>query len=459
MNDQLTRQTRQLTTVLLAQGIVAVANAQSTNAPGNTASGTNAPPKLPEVVVTGQAGSYKNDELELPKVSQPLRDTPQSVTVIPREVMDDQNATTLRDALRNVSGISIAAGEGTLQGDNLTIRGFTAQDDIFLDGLRDIGSYYRDPFNYQSVAVLEGPESVMFGRGSTGGVVNQQSKTPVLNPFVAGTLTLGTDVTRRGTVDVNEPVPELGQGAAVRLNIMGNESDVADRDVTENRRFGFAPSLTLGLGTPTKLTFSYFHQSEDDIPDYGIPWVKFAGQTSEPADVAHHNYYGFDDDHFNSDVDIGTITLEHDFGDSAALQNQLRYGNYDRNYRITEPQVTNTVAAPLSALSVNRNELGGIGTQTSLWDQLDLTTKFSTGFIDHTLVTGAEGGRETADLTRFTYSGVPGTSLVSPNEDQDFAGTVSVRSKVATTADSFGLYALDTLKIGEHWQFKWRPAL
>jgi outer membrane receptor for monomeric catechols len=205
MNDQPSRQTRpirQLATLLLSQGVAAVAQSQSTNTPAASGVATNTASQLPEVVVTGQAGSYKSDAVELPKITQPLRDTPQSITVIPRELMDDQNATTLRDALRNVSGISIAAGEGTLQGDNLTIRGFSAQDDIFLDGMRDIGSYYRDPFNYQSVDVLEGPESVMFGRGSTGGVVNQESKTPVLAPFVAGTLSLGTDVTRRGTVDV-----------------------------------------------------------------------------------------------------------------------------------------------------------------------------------------------------------------------------------------------------------------
>jgi catecholate siderophore receptor len=168
--------------------------------------------------------------------------------------------------------------------------------------------------------------------------------------------------------------------------------------------------------------------------------------------VAHHNYYGFDDDHFNSDVDIGTVTLQHDFGDAFELQNQFRYGNYERNYRITEPQVTNTVPASLDDLSVNRNELGGNGTQTSVWDQVDLTSKFSTGFIDHTLVTGVEGGQETADLTRFTYSGVPRTSLIAPNESQDFAGATSIRSQVATTADSFGLYGLDTMKMGDHWE-------
>ena len=115
-----------------------------------------------------------------PKYSAPALDTPQTISTVPGQVMQEQAATTLRDVLRNVAGISLAAGEGSAQGDNLTIRGFTARNDLFIDGMRDFGSYYRDPFNMQEVEVLEGPSSVTFGRGSTGGVVNQASKTPGL---------------------------------------------------------------------------------------------------------------------------------------------------------------------------------------------------------------------------------------------------------------------------------------
>ena len=119
--------------------------------------------------------------------------------------MQDQGTTTLRDALRNVAGISLAAGEGGAQGDNLTIRGFTARNDIFLDGMRDFGSYYRDSFNYDDVDVLQGPTSVTFGRGSTGGVVNQESKVPQQRAFINGSLQFGSDGTKRITADVNEP--------------------------------------------------------------------------------------------------------------------------------------------------------------------------------------------------------------------------------------------------------------
>ena len=207
-----------------------------------------------------------------PKFTEPLRNTPQSIDVVPSEVIADQGATTLRDAVRNVAGISLAAGEGGAQGDNLTIRGFTARNDIFIDGMRDFGSYYRDPFNQEQVQVLKGPSSVAFGRGTTGGVLNQSTKTPGRDAFVNGGVNLGTADTKRVTLDVNEPVAALGDGAAFRLNVMATDAGVAGRDVAKNQRYGIAPSLALGLGTPTRATFTFFHQAEDDIPDYGIPW-------------------------------------------------------------------------------------------------------------------------------------------------------------------------------------------
>ena len=182
--------------------------------------------------------------------------------------------TTLRDALRNVAGISLAAGEGGAQGDNLTIRGFTARNDLFIDGMRDFGSYYRDPFNTQEVEVLQGPvvghlrPRIDRRRGQSG-----HARLRDCRGFISGDVDFGTDLTRRVALDVDHPLPISAKGAAFRLNVMGDEGNVAGRDVAENRRFGIAPSLALGLGTPTRWTFSYFHQNADDNPDYGIPWL------------------------------------------------------------------------------------------------------------------------------------------------------------------------------------------
>lgn len=139
--------------------------------------------RLPTLPVAGEARGGDGYRATLPgldKLTGPLLETPQSIIALPRQLLDDEGVTTMREALRNVPGVSLAAGEGGQQGDNLSIRGFNAQNDFYLDGMRDFGSYYRDPFNLQSIEVLEGPASVLFGRGSSGGAVNQVSKQPQL---------------------------------------------------------------------------------------------------------------------------------------------------------------------------------------------------------------------------------------------------------------------------------------
>jgi catecholate siderophore receptor len=385
----------------------------------------------------------------MPRYSEGLTAT-QSITTVSAAVMEEQNVTTLRDAVRNVAGISLAAGEGGAQGDNLTIRGFTARNDLFIDGMRDFGSYYRDPFNTDEVEVLQGPSSVTFGRGSTGGVLNQASKMPSLNRFISGGIDFGTDLTRRVTADINTPTRALGSGAAFRLNIMGNEGHVAGRDIAENRRFGIAPSLSLGLDKATRWTFSYFNQNADDIPDYGIPWL-FNG----PAPVARNNYYGFRKANFlRTYADIGTIKTEHDFNNHLTLRNQVRYANYGRAAQITEAQILGTVApaTPLASVVVNRNEISVNSRETMLDDQLDLSARFNTGTIRHELSTGVEVSRETSDPTRLSYKNVPTTSLLNPSPDQPFTGyTVSVSSAVDTTANSASGYLLDSATIGSKW--------
>lgn len=393
----------------------------------------------------------------MPKFSEAPLDTPKTITAVSQEVMQQQGTVTLRDALRNVAGISLAAGEGGAQGDNLTIRGFTARNDLYIDGMRDFGSYYRDPFNTQEIEVLQGPSSVAFGRGSTGGVVNQATKTPGLLRLISGDADFGTDLTRRGTLDINLPIPKFGDGAAFRLNVMGDEGNVAGRDVAENRRFGVAPSLALGLGTPTRWTFSYFHQNADDIPDYGIPWL-FNG----PAPVRRNNYYGFKNDNYlRTYDDIGTVKVEHDVNDRVQLRNQVRYANYVRDALITEPQVPSSVTldTPLDAINITRHEIGVNSVESYLDEQADMTARFETGFIRHNVVTGVEVGRETSNPTRPAWADVPTTSLLNPDFHQSLSGTPTINSSVHTTSITAGAYLLDTMNLGRHWDlaggFRW----
>lgn len=419
------------------------------------------------------------DSVAIDKFSQPLLDTPQSVAVVPNFVLQDEGVSTLRDTLRNVPGISLAAGEAGAQGDNLTIRGFTARNDIFLDGIRDFGSYYRDSFNYEQVEVLEGPAGIQFGRGSTGGVINQESKVPEASQFVRVQTQFGTDLNRRLTIDANSPLsPELG-GTAFRANLMGQESGVAGRDIAEIRRFGAAPSVTIGMNTPTRATLSYEHLTENDTPDYGLPW-----QFSHLSGANRHSYFGFQDaNYLKTSDDILTLKVSHDFRPGVNLHTIARAANYPRNAQITEPQICSnptasvpvgTIVSALPTLAydtalacpwdantpasqidiVNRNQIQVDSKETDLWDQTELALNFKIHGIRNDMVTGLEGGQETSNPIRFSYTNtatktntVPYTTLLDPNEDQPFAGTGYISSKVHTKAKSAGIYFIDVIKL------------
>ncbi|HEY0183051.1 MAG TPA: TonB-dependent siderophore receptor [Rhodopila sp.] len=407
------------------------------------------PVQLPPVAVQGAEGGYQTQVPALGKLTQPLLDTPQSVNVLPKKLLQDQGDVAVRDALRNVPGISLGAGEAGAQGDNLTLRGFSARNDFYLDGMRDFGSYTRDPFDLESIEVLKGPASVLFGRGSTGGVINQVTKHAVLPPITSGTLTFGTDGTKRFTSDIGRPIDGL-EGSAVRLNLMGNLNGTAGRDDAEYRRFGVAPSVVFGLGTDTRLTFDYLHQQEDDTPDYGLPWLYGA-----PANVSRGNFYGFkDSDYLRTNVDIGTIKLEHDINDSLTVRTQFRYGNYARSIRVTEPQIVYTgitPSTPLSQIGVTRNMIAVSSTETFLQDQTDVLARFKTGIFEHDLVSGVELGTESSSPDRTRWTGVPGTNLLNPVA-VPFTGIGSLQSQSRTTGQTAALYGVDTIKITDQWQ-------
>jgi catecholate siderophore receptor len=286
---------------------------------------------------------------DLYKLPDLLKDTPQSITVVPQQIIREEAVFNLRDVLRNVTGISLAAGEGGgAQGDNLTLRGFSARNDLYIDGVRDIGQYARDTFNLESVEVLKGPSSVMFGRGSTGGVIKQVSKTPNLTPSYVVSGTGGSGPFYRGSVDLNQP---LGGSAAFRLNAFGMDSEVEGREEVHVRRWGAAPTFTIGLGTPTRLTASYYYLQDDNQPDYGFRYL-----FGKPAPVERNTYFGLNDRDFEKDrVHIGTLRLEHAFTDDIRLRNTLRYAFYGREAAVSTLSIvgTPTPATPLSSIRAN----------------------------------------------------------------------------------------------------------
>ena len=416
--------------------------------------------------------------VSLQQLPESVMDTGQTITTVPQFILQEQAATTLRDGLRNVPGISMAAGEGGSQGDTLTIRGFNARNDIYLDGIRDFGSYYRDAFDYESIDVLQGPAGVEFGRGSTGGVVNQETKEPRLQPFISGNAQFGTNQMRRVSADINQPLTELSKNAAFRLNIVATQSKVAERNIAETRRFGIAPSIIFGLNTPTRFVVQYLHEGENSTPDYGLPYFG-----SRVAKVDRTTYYGFTSDNYlRTNPDVFTGKVEHDLGVHATMRNIVRFANYPRDVRITEPQV-NTAATvanpgvigaptiatcaiastasnscyaldtPLSQVMVKRNQLTALSTEDLLWDQASAMTHFSFLKIENDAIVMAEGGRERSRPLRNSYT-VPYVPLIDPNPNDPFAPTVAtpgVRTYVDT--QSFGVGFNDTLKVRPWLQF------
>ena len=388
------------------------------------------------------------------KIPLTLQDTPQSVSVIPRQLIEDQADTRLEQALRNVPGITLNAGEGAARGDTVNLRGFSAFNDFFLDGIRDAAVYDRDTFDLETVEVLKGPSATLFGRGSTGGAINQVSKAPSLEPFVRATLEGGTNSEVRATADVDEP---LGASAAFRLNLMGERSNVADRDDVLNRRWGVAPALSLGLGGPTTLTLSYMHLQENNVPDVGVPFVFGA-----PAPVLRNADFGLASDHANSRVDVGTAVLRHEFSPTLSLTDTLRAASYGFDYVFAAPnfgdpedggQGPPAPGTPLSTVLVGRDSPSSRGVQTNLTNQLDLTWRFETGFVRHVLVAGTELARQTNSVERLNNpfdtdnAWVPLTPLLDP--DPSVAGPAEpVSARQRTVADSEAAYVSDTMSFG-----------
>jgi len=400
-------------------------------------------------VIARQTERYRTNQSSMSKLTEDLLNTPQTVKTMSRELLEDRGLTSLNDALRTVPGITLGAGEFAWQGNAPTIRGFSARDDMYLDGARDFGSYPRDPFNLESLEILLGPSSVLFGRGSTGGAINQVTKKPTLDVLTDFNVNVGSDNTIRTTADISRPVQLLGNGTAFRFNILSHQGKVTDRDGAKAKRFGFAPSLAFGLNSDTQLTFSYMKQVSDDRPDYGIPWLN-----GNPAPVSRQNFYGFDSDFLETDADMFTANISHTFNSSISLNALARYAHYERDSRITEALITESVAAgaSLTNTSIYRNVFLGSSEETLITTQATVTWELEIGNIEHVIAGGIDFSRETSNPTFSFGIGALGTSLLNPNSQMPFTGSTDPRIISDTTGQTSAFYVLDTIKFNDHWQ-------
>lgn len=399
------------------------------------------------------------------KVPASLRDIPQSVTVINQDVIKSQGTTSLTEALRNVPGITLSAGEGGAIGDSINLRGFSARTDLFIDGMRDRGQYTRDTFFLDAVEVLKGPSSMLFGRGSTGGVINQVSKKPKLEALSEVGVAFGSNDYKRATVDLNRAISDT---AAFRIAGFWQEAD-SDRDVVESERGGVAPSLRFGIGTPTELTLSALIQRSDEIPDYGFPFLRdganTVGTVRKPIDAPDNRFYGYTDDRFDQEVEVLSATLQHRFNDSLTLRNQLQFSKY-RTEASPSPLSTPTVVAgapsgtvavlgtPLQYLQASRQDRDRIVDDATLYNQTDLIARFKTGALSHTLVTGVEIGTESSDTDRYYWTTANSERQINLGDPDNGTrqGDRQLNRTTRTDATSLAGYVNEQLDIGSQWK-------
>jgi catecholate siderophore receptor len=434
---------------------------------------TGAPATMQPVTVTG---SRPSEDFQVTKGSinrlgaGNLMDVPQTVVVINKALMESQGVTNLENAVRNVPGVTIGAAEGGSIGNNINLNGFSARTDLYLDGMRDRGQYYRDVFALEQVEVLMGPSSMLFGRGSTGGVINQVMKKPTLKQATELSVSGTTNGLARTTADVNVPFDET---SAARVSMMFQAGKTSTVDMTNALDFGLAPSVKLGIGTPTEVTFSAVLQHRKDQVFYGVPPLN-----GYPLNVPRNTAYGFNDDYTEQDVVALGATVDHRLNEHINLRNQTAFTWVNTSVRETSGNAVGTIAAngafvlapvgpggtrysgaPLSSLWVRQQSRDRNINDITLENQSELTARFQTGSIGHTLLGGVDLTYESYSNEAFTRSGTCnnralGTSFVGcvPAGFTMGAGTPGTVPEIpgnyaSSQAWSAGIYANDTVQV------------
>jgi catecholate siderophore receptor len=417
--------------------------------------------------LAAETKTYQPGLTTIGKVPVATKDVPQSLTVVNEKLMYDQGKDSFKEALQNVPGITFEAGEGGRIGDNIRLRGFSVSGDIYLDGMRDIAQYNRDTFNLDRIEVLRGSASMLFGRGSTGGVVNQVSKLPRLVTESQIDITAGTKDYYRLNGNFNI---KTGEDAALRIGAMTTDwQGRGEASGAQTHRRGAVLDYRWGIGTQDEWLASFYHLHYNDKPDYGIGWLN-ARPAPEPTSK---RWYGFNSDYQADRADIATLSQTHRFGQDESLKTTIRAGSYQRDLMATTSTIraanaTGTGCAP--ATGVARIDPAVItdatvvchGSQTrggadkNLFVQSDYNTKNKLFGLNNQVLVGGEYAFEKADF--WGYTGVPtkpNTTIGNPNSNAFFTDT---RVRAYTTGNgmykgrSVGIYTQDTLDLTPHWK-------
>jgi catecholate siderophore receptor len=430
-------------------------------------------PKVALIAIAEQSESVEVTAaapgVQSPKYQVPLRDVAQTIAVIPRQVMDEQGATTLSEALRNVPGITLQAGEGggssNTAGDMFNMRGFNASNSLFVDGVRDDGLISRDVFNLEQVEVFLGPTGSDIGRGTAAGYVNMTTKTPQAGSAYAATFSGGTAEQSRLSADVNWGRPMDHQGgwasrSAFRLNMLWQDSGVPGRDEVTHESRAVAPSLALGVGTTTRVTLAAQIMRQDNVPDYGIPGAAWLDEPLTPATVQaaspvdQSNFYGsvvydYDKARQNS----YTARVEHDVNRNLTLRTQTRYNNTHREAVVSVAQNVAAFNPATNLVTISRQ--GNERENDVVSNQTSISARFSTGGLRHASNVGVEITAEEQLAPALTGLGTRApVDIFHPNPRDPVVGFAPARSGAFSrgASSTIAFYGFDSVDLSDRWQ-------
>ncbi|MBN8816940.1 MAG: TonB-dependent receptor [Sphingomonas sp.] len=382
-----------------------------------------------------------------PKDVAPIVNTPKSVVLIPNKVIEETGSNSLQDALRTVPGITFGAAEGGNPiGDRPFIRGFDGQGSIYVDGVRDLSSQTRETFAVDSIQIVRGSDSTLGGRGSAGGTINIISKLPKAGTFGSVAGSFGNADYKRISGDLNVQILPT---VAFRIEGLWHDQDIAGRDAIYSRRWGVAPSVTIGLGTSTRLTASYYYLESHELPDSGLPYLYTIANAPGTGDiyttpaignvtlangttgyVDRSTYYGLKSRDFrDAKIHQATLRFEHDLTSNVTIRNTARFTHSDQAYIFLLPD--DSTGNVYNTGQVWRRSNTRYGYSQGLTDQIDLYGTVKTGGIEHSFAVGAEFSWEKARRGTFVtrgYFNASGTEILSNGS------TISPRCNTATVS-------------------------
>lgn len=456
-----------LAAALAPAWIPAQAQTDTTNAPAtNVPAPTSTEAMLPTVRAKVRAEPTGKDGVQatttrIGKGQQELRDLPQSVTVVTEKLIDERNVDTLKDALHQTAGIAFLAAEGGEE--DIRLRGFSLQGagDIFVDGLRDPAFYERDTFNWDRLEVLRGSASMLFGRGSTGGAVNQVSKLPRLFQPNEISLTAGSAGYGRATLDLNL---RLGDNAAARINAMATQADNHGPRIDKQ---GVAPSLRWGIGTADEFLVALYHLENRNGIHYGLPWLDGRMLPVDPD-----AYYGTASDRSFGTADTLTLGHVHRFADRSEWRTTLRVGAYTRDQRASVIRLAPAASQPggVAVTQANFSEAtvlrrsGGNSLNAKIQDldaltfQSDYDTRFTAWGLKHSVQAGVDLTHD--DFVGFTTANPPSGPLLKPDvtvgQNRGSGWVDESLRQVLKNRDfrsrALGLYAQDLVQLAPTWK-------